>query len=88
MQDKHGKHQDRDDTEHPKKKGNFFTTTKDGSEICYRWASGTEGSCEDVCSAGRVHVCQFCLQPHRNEACSQRPKGKLGKGKEGKGNVL
>jgi hypothetical protein len=57
---------------HPKKdhKGRFVTT-REGSEICYKYAIGERGACEAPCRAGRSHVCQKCLQPHTNAQCTK-----------------
>ena len=60
-------------SKHPRKdKAGFFTTTRDGQEICFRFARGDRGDCSDPCPNKRAHVCQKCLQPHRNgsEACT------------------
>ena len=58
---------------HPKKdKQGRYITTREGTEICFRWSQGGEGSCSSPCQHGRAHVCQRCLQPHRtgSEACT------------------
>ena len=62
--------------QHPiKNKQGQFVTTRDGAQICFRFATSTD---RDACSTprpqGRAHVCQRCLQPHRNnsEACTAR----------------
>ena len=55
-------------SEHPKKKGRLYTTTREGVEVCFSYAKGDEGACcQDPCPQGRAHVCQICLGPHRNE---------------------
>lgn len=64
---------------HPKKQGKFFVTDRDGKQVCFTWARGRE--CATPCPNGRSHLCQLCLQPHRNADC---PKGGGGKG-SGKG---
>ena len=55
---------------HPKKdhRGRY-TTIKDGTEICYKFAAGEKGACPDPCPKRRAHVCQKCLRDHRNEDC-------------------
>ncbi len=56
---------------HPRKdSGGKFTTTREGKEICFTWATGTADQCPEPCCKGRAHVCQHCLQPHRNKAHS------------------
>ena len=49
---------------------NLKTTTREGKEICFLFARS--GNCEDPCPQGRAHVCQICLQPHRNANCSKK----------------
>jgi len=44
--------------------------TREGKSICFKFAK--EGSCEAPCPQGRAHVCQICLQPHRNSNCPRR----------------
>ena len=69
---------------HPKKYGQLFVTTREGDEICYKFAKGAAGSCSEPCGDGRVHCCQYCLGQHQNASC---PKGasKAGKGGGGSG---
>ena len=57
---------------HPRKdhRGRF-TTTREGTEICYTFATGERGACEGPCDANRAHVCQHCLQPHANARCAK-----------------
>jgi hypothetical protein len=58
---------------HPHKdsKGRF-QTTREGKDICYRFAIGDRGVCKEPCEKGRVHVCQHCLQPHANKSCTKK----------------
>ena len=43
-----------------------FLKTRDGQEVCFRFAGGTTAdACPTPCPNGRAHVCQKCLQPHR-----------------------
>jgi hypothetical protein len=60
-------------SEHPRKnsKGHFITT-REGKEVCFKFATGTRGACKDPCEAGRVHVCMICLQPHANKVCTKK----------------
>ena len=53
---------------------------RENNEICFKFAKGGRGACDDVCPQGRSHACQFCLGPHPNSECSQKGK-KGGKGK-------
>ena len=54
---------------HPRKDASGkFTTTREGKEICFTWAGSTSDQRPDPCCKGRAHVCQHCLQPHRNKA--------------------
>jgi len=56
---------------HPRKgKEGRYSTTRDGSQICYAWNSA-EGGCTNPCPSNRAHVCQRCLQPHRLINCHQ-----------------
>jgi hypothetical protein len=55
---------------HPKKdQKDRYITTREGTEICYRFATGERGACDTPCPKGRAHVCQKCLQPHTNALC-------------------
>ena len=64
-----GKQQD-----HPVKNSQgLYLTDADGRQVCFSWASGQRGGCRNPCPNNRAHVCQHCLQPHRNNACGQRP---------------
>eukprot|EP00971_Amphidinium_carterae_P237670 4718250-Amphidinium_carterae.1 len=55
--------------EHPVKAGSQFMTTREGIQI----------ACESPCANQRAHVCQCCLQPHKNGDCPNRAT-KSGKG--------
>lgn len=55
-----------------------YSRTREGGEICFRFAKGARGACDAVCPEGRAHVCMWCLQPHRNDEC---PTAKEAKGK-------
>jgi len=57
---------------HPRKdrKGRF-TSTRDGTQICFRFTSGERDACPTPCPQGRAHVCQKCLQPHRTAGCTK-----------------
>jgi hypothetical protein len=56
--------------EHPRKdrKGKYLTS-KEGKEICFRYANGGRTDCAEPCTFGRMHVCQICLQSHPNKSC-------------------
>eukprot|EP00973_Karenia_brevis_P040609 5616588-Karenia_brevis.AAC.1 len=57
--------------DHPRKDAQGrFITDRDGKEICYKFANGGQGACPEPCAQGRAHVCQKCLQPHRNGSTS------------------
>ena len=59
-------------TKHPKKDHQGrFTTTADGTEICYKFANGDHQACPAPCPRGRAHVCQRCLEPHSNRQCKK-----------------
>ena len=71
--------------EHPQKRGNLFTTTREGTEVCFIFAKNDRDACSEPCPQGRAHVCQICLGPHRNSECQRaNPTGKGGKGGKGK----
>ena len=57
---------------HPRKTSQGFVSTREGAQICFRFAKGPEGACPSPCPDGRAHVCQKCLQPHRNNSESCR----------------
>jgi hypothetical protein len=57
---------------HPKKIKGKFVTTREGKQICFAFANGERGVCAEPCKEHRMHVCQLCLQPHTNAACSKR----------------
>ena len=64
-----------------KNSGPPYRLDREGHEICYKFAKGGRGSCEDVCPQGRSHVCQYCLGPHPNAECSKKGnRGGKGKG--------
>ena len=60
---------------HPRKFGKMFITTREGVEICYRFAKGASGACGEPCADKRAHVCQYCLGAHSNQACSVKNGG-------------
>lgn len=68
--------------QHPRKFGGTFITTREGTEICYKFSKGAADSCPEPCPDGRAHVCQYCLGGHQNATCPK--KGEKGKGKGGK----
>jgi hypothetical protein len=58
---------------HPQKDAKHrFITTREGKQICYKFAIGDRGTCKEPCVGGRVHVCQHCLQPHTNSKCTKK----------------
>ena len=61
-----------------------YSLTREGKQICFKFARGGRGACADVCPANRAHVCQYCLQPHSNSECDSRRGGGKGSGKGGK----
>ena len=69
---------------HPRKKGQLFITSRDGTEICFTFAKGARDAFPEPCQRSRAHVCQTCLGPHRNEECNRANQGGKG-GKGGKG---
>ena len=69
---------------HPRRKGRFFITIGDGTEICFSFAKGARDACPEPCQRTRAHVCQSCLGPHRNGECGWAKHGGKG-GKGGKG---
>ena len=60
---------------HPRKFGKMFITTREGTEICYRFAKGASGACGEPCADKRAHVCQYCLGAHSNQSCSAKGGG-------------
>ena len=53
-----------------KDKNGLSTTTRESGEICFQFAR--TGNCEVTCPQMRAHVCQLCLQPHRNANCTKK----------------
>ena len=70
-------------TKHPIKKGGKYITTSDGKQVCFNF--NNKSGCSTPCKAGRAHVCQYCLQPHRNSECGKTKGGGKGGGKQGGG---
>ena len=58
-----------------------FRYDRDNNELCFKFAKGGRGACEDVCPQGRVHACQWCLGPHPNSECNKKGGGKNKAGK-------
>jgi hypothetical protein len=59
--------------EHPRKdRLGKFCTTREGKEICFTFAIGERGVCKEPCKNKRAHVCQHCLGPHSNKACTKK----------------
>ena len=58
---------------HPRSdhKGRYLST-RDCTEVCFKFAAGGHEKCKAPCAVGRAHVCQICLQPHPNAECSKR----------------
>jgi hypothetical protein len=68
-----GKGKSKDD--HPRKgKDGSYTTTRDGSQICFAWNDAMAG-CAKSCPNNRAHVCRKCLQPHRFIDCPRKQSG-------------
>eukprot|EP00971_Amphidinium_carterae_P059651 1179835-Amphidinium_carterae.1 len=78
-QSAHSTQQSQTAQQHPMKSGGQFMTTRDGTQVCFKYARA--GTCSSPCEASRAHVCQYCLQPHRNSECTNRSSGK-GSGKK------
>lgn len=74
-----GKSDGKGASQHPRKLGNQFVTSRDGVQICYAFAKGQPGSCPEPCANNRCHCCQICLGPHPNVSCP-KAKDKGGKG--------
>ncbi len=51
-----------------------------GKQICFNW-NRADGGCTEPCPAGRAHMCERCLQPHRGHGCTKKPSGGKGGGK-------
>jgi hypothetical protein len=63
--------------DHPRKLRNGdYMTTREGKELCFKFARGGEEKCPSPCAQGRAHACQRCLQPHPTRECKQTGKGK------------
>ena len=67
--------------DHPLSWGKQYVTTAEGREICFRFAKGKGGECEDPCKDLRAHVCQYCLKNHPNSQCDLAKPGGKGSGK-------
>jgi len=66
--------------QHPRKYGQYFVTSREGTQICYTFAEGQPGSCSEPCPQNRIHCCQLCLGQHPNSQCPKNAKGGNGKG--------
>lgn len=55
---------------HPRKSGKEFQTDRDGNQVCFKFAKGQPGSCQEPCPDGRTHCCQYCLGAHPNVQCT------------------
>ena len=55
---------------HPRKSGKEFQTDRDGNQICFKFAKGQPGSCQEPCPDSRTHCCQYCLGAHPNVQCT------------------
>ena len=60
---------------HPRKRGKFFITSREGVEICFKYQ---RNKCEGVCPQKRAHACQICLGSHPTRVCKEA--NKSGKG--------
>jgi len=47
-------------------------TDRTGKQLCYAWNRAAGGCTVGTCPAGRAHLCEECLQPHRSIDCPQR----------------
>ena len=65
---------------HPRKSGREFQTDREGNQICFRFAKGAIGACDEPCVDGRTHCCQYCLGTHPNSQCQRKPSNGGGKG--------
>ena len=62
-----------DQRQHPiKDSQGRFTTTREGTEICFKFSNGDRSACPEPCPQKRAHVCQKCLQPHRASTCTKK----------------
>ena len=52
----------------PKRSDGRFFKARNGVEICFKWARA-EGGCAEPCPDRRMHVCEWCRQPHRSVKC-------------------
>ena len=55
---------------HASKSGKEYQTDRDGNQICFKFAKGQPGACQEPCPDGRTHCCQLCLGAHPNIQCS------------------
>jgi hypothetical protein len=55
-----------------KRKDGRFVMGRCGSQICYEWGRVKDG-CKEPCPHGRLHCCEFDLQPHRTTHCRAHP---------------
>lgn len=67
--------------EHPRKYGQLFVTSREGEELCFKFSKGPQGACPEPCPDGRVHLCQYCRQPHPNSLCPKKPPSSKGSNK-------
>ena len=55
--------------EHPRKSGKEYQTDRDGNQICFKFAKGQPGSCQEPCPEP-YSLLPFCLGAHPNIQCS------------------
>jgi hypothetical protein len=49
-----------------------FRKGRTGASFCYNWCHDANG-CSLLCPAQRLHMCEFCRQPHRTIHCVKKP---------------
>lgn len=55
-----------------------YLTARNGKEICFTWARNENGCAAAQCPNGRMHICEWCRQPHRSIHCPNRKDGARG----------
>ena len=54
-----------------RKDGRYFRA-RNGKEICFKFSRIDDG-CDEVCPDDRMHICEWCRQPHRTIRCPKHP---------------
>ena len=70
-----------------RRKDGRFLRGRCNTEICFEWTRNEKGCTdEEACPNKRVHVCEWCRQPHRTVHCEPAKVESIKRSFEKKGN--